>query len=148
MSDKVIVSRTTSAPQAKGYSESGASSIRRALKAFIPSSGPPSEDIDSNNFTLRQRSRMLYQASPVATSAINTTRTKVVGTGLVLKPTINRAVLGLSADAAKEWQRKTESEFRLWARKKQNCDALGVNNFYEQQQLTLASWLKIGRAHV
>lgn len=144
MSDKVIVSRTTSAPQAKGYSESGASSIRRALKAFIPSSGPPSEDIDSNNFTLRQRSRMLYQASPVATSAINTTRTKVVGTGLVLKPTINRAVLGLSADAAKEWQRKTESEFRLWARKKQNCDALGVNNFYEQQQLTLASWLMSG----
>lgn len=76
-------------PQTSGYSEAGASRIRRALRSFIPRSTAPSEDIDQNNYTLRQRGRMLYMSSPVATSAINTNRTKVVGVGLTLKSSID-----------------------------------------------------------
>ncbi len=132
------------APQAKGYSEAGASSSRRALKGFKPSSGSPNEDINYNNQILRQRARMLYMASPVAGAAINTNRTKVIGTGLTLKSSIDRETLGLSAEAAKEWQQHTEREFRLWAGKKQNCDALGLNNFEGLQQLALISWLMNG----
>lgn len=129
---------------AKGYSEAGASLERRSLKGFIPNSGSPNEDINRNNATLRQRARMLYMASPIAASAINTNRTKVVGTGLTLKSSIDRDVLGLSPDAAKKWQRQTEAEFKLWAAKKQNCDALGLNNFSGMQQLALKSWLLSG----
>ena len=131
-------------PQAKGYSEAGASTTRRALKGFPPNSGSPNEDINRNNFTLRQRARMLYMAAPVAASAINTNRTKVVGTGLQLKSTVDREILGISSEAAKEWQKKTEAEFKLWAEKKQNCDALGLNNFAELQQLALKAWLMSG----
>lgn len=131
-------------PQAKGYSEAGASLTRRALKGFTPSSGSPREDIHENAFTLRQRSRMLYMAAPVATSAINTNRTKVVGTGLTLKSAVAREVIGLTPEEAKAWQRKTEAEFNLWAGKKQNCDALGLNNFYGLQQLALKAWLMSG----
>lgn len=83
-------------------------------------------------------------AAPVATAAINTNRTKVVGTGLTLKSTVDRDVLGMSPEAAKEWQRKTEAEFRLWSSKKQNCDALGLNTFEGLQQLNLKSWLLSG----
>lgn len=132
------------APQVKGYSEAGASITRRALKGFTPRSGSPREDIDYNNSTLRQRCRMLYMSSPVATAAINTNRTKIVGTGLTLKSTIDREVLGMTPEAAKEWQRKTESEWRLWAGKRQNCDALRMNNFEGLQQLALKSWLMSG----
>lgn len=132
------------APQAKGYSEAGASLYRRALKGFTPDSGSPREDIDWNNSVLRQRARMLYMASPVATSAVNTNRTKVVGIGLTLKASVDFEVLGISPEAAKDWQRKTEAEFRVWAGKKQNCDALGVNNFDGLQQLALKSWLLSG----
>jgi len=128
----------------KGYSEAGASAVKRALKAFLPNSGSPIDDIDENNFTLRQRSRLLYMASPVATSAIDTNRTKVVGCGLTMQSCIDRDVLGLAPDAAKIWQRKTESEFRLWASKPQNCDALGINDFNNLQQLALKSWLMSG----
>ena len=134
----------SAAPYAKGYSEAGASVTRRALKGFTPDSGSPNEDINRNNATLRQRSRMLYMASPVATSAINTNRTKVVGTGLSLKSTIDRDLLSLTPEAAKQWQHKTEMEFRLWGGKKQNCDALGLNNFEALQQLALKSWLMSG----
>ena len=135
-------------PQAKGYSDAGASHVRRALKGFDARSGSAHEDIDLHNYTLRQRSRMLYMASPVATSAINTNRTKVVGVGLTLKSTIDRDVLGLSPEAAKEWQHKTEVEFGLWADRRQNCDALGLNNFAALQQLALKTWLMSGDAFV
>jgi lambda family phage portal protein len=136
----------TTRPMAKGYSEAGASLIKKSLKAFTPNSGSPREDIDWNNATLRQRGRMLYMASPVATSAINTNRTSVVGVGLKLQPRVNREVLQLSPEAATAWQRKTAAEFEMWASRKQSCDATGVNNFDGMQQLALISWLMSGDA--
>lgn len=131
-------------PKVKGYSEAGASFTRRALKGFNPRSGSPREDIDWNNYTLRQRGRMLYMSSPVATSAINTNRTKVIGQGLTLQCAVKREVLGISAEAAKDWQRKAEVEFALWADRKENCDATGMNNLYGLEQLALISWLQSG----
>lgn len=128
----------------KGYSEGGASYKKNALKGMVPNSGAPWEDIDSNNFTLRQRSRMLYMASPIAASAIKTNRTNVIGNGLRLKSTINRSVIGMSQNQAEEWQKKTEVEFKLWANKKNACDATGMNDFYGLQQLALTSWLISG----
>ena len=127
-----------------GYSDAGASYSRRAMKGFTSKSISAQDDIDGNNGTLRQRARMLYMSSPVATSAINTNRTKVVGTGLSLQSSIDSALLGMNPDKALDWKKRTESEFALWAEKKQNCDALGMNNFAALQQLALKSWLLSG----
>ena len=131
-------------PRSSGYSDAGASLTRRALKKFNARSGSPNEDINWNNLTLRQRSRMLYMSSPLATSAINTNRTKAVGMGLTLKSTIDRETLGLKPEAAKNWQKHTEREFALWANRKAGCDATGMNNFAGMQQLALISWLMSG----
>ena len=81
-------------PRASGYGDAGASQTRRALKNFIARSGSPNEDIDWHSMTMRQRSRMLYMSSPLATSAVNTNRTKAVGVGLTLKSSIDRETLG------------------------------------------------------
>ncbi|MDE7243736.1 MAG: phage portal protein [Oscillospiraceae bacterium] len=135
-------------PKASGYSDAGASLYRNALKGFNARSSAPNEDIDWNNYTLRQRSRMLYMSSPLATSAINTNRTKVIGVGLTLKSAIDREILGLSPEAAKQWQKHTEREFALWADRKANCDATGVNDFAGMQQLALISWLMSGDTFV
>lgn len=131
-------------PQTSGYSEAGASLIRRALKGFTAPSYSPYQDIDWNNRTLRQRGRMLYMAAPVATSAINTNRSKIVGTGLTLNVGVDREKLHMTAESATEWQRNVEHEFRIWAGKKDNCDATGVNNFEGIQQLIVLSWLTSG----
>lgn len=131
-------------PQTSGYSEAGASLIRRALKGFTAPSYSPYQDIDWNNRTLRQRGRMLYMAAPVATSAINTNRSKIVGTGLTLNVGVDREKLHMTAESATEWQRNVEHEFRIWAGKKDNCDATGVNNFEGIQQLSVLSWLTSG----
>ena len=47
---------------------------------------------------------MLYMAAPVATSAIKTNRTNVIGCGLKLNSRIDAERLGMSQEAAKEWQ--------------------------------------------
>ncbi len=131
-------------PQNKGYGEAGASWKKRALRGFNAPSGSSHEDIDFNNYTIRQRARMLYMASPIATSAIKTNRTNVVGVGLRLKSRIDREVLNLSPDQAEQWQKNTEREFALWAENKRACDATGMNTFYGLQQLSLISWLLSG----
>lgn len=124
----------------KGYDQAGASHSKRSLKGFNPSSGSPAEDIDANNHTLRQRSRMLYMGAPIATAALKRQRTNVVGSGLRLKSTIDRDVLGMTQEQAEAWERHTQAEFALWANRKQACDATGINNFYGMQQLIMLSW--------
>lgn len=124
----------------KGYSYAGASHTKKNLKGFTVESGSPAEDINSNNYTLRQRSRMLYMSAPIAAGALKRQRTNIIGAGLRLKATIDRDVLGLTQEQAEEWQRKTQAEFALWAQRKRACDATGVNNFYGMQQLVALSY--------
>lgn len=128
----------------KGYGDAGASWRKRSLKGFKAHSGSAQEDIDFSNLTMRQRARMLYMASPLATSAIKTNRTNVIGSGLILSAKIDREFLGMTAEEADAWQRNTEKEFSLWADNRQACDATGLNDFYELQQLALMSWLQSG----
>jgi len=87
---------------------------------------------------------MMYMSSPIATSAIKTNRTNVVGVGLKLKSRIRRDILNIDAKAADEWEKHAEAEFELWASKKNACDAAGINDFYDMQQLALISWLLSG----
>lgn len=132
----------------QGYGDAGASGTKRALKGFLAHSTSAQNDIDENNQTLRQRARMLYMAAPIATSAIRTNRTNVIGCGLKLKARISREALGLTQKQADLWEKRTEAEFSLWASKKYGCDATGVNDFYAMQQLCFISWLLSGDSFV
>lgn len=129
---------------ASGYGDAGASLSKRSLRAFNARSGAPIEDIDFHNATMRQRGRMLYMASPIAAAAVNTARTKIVGTGLRMKCSLDAELLGISTESARAWCKRTETEFRNWCLSKNACDVLGVNNFYELQQLAVKSWLMSG----
>lgn len=128
----------------KGYGQAGASHTKRSVKGFRAQSGSPQEDIDLNNYTLRQRGRILYMSQPIAASGIKTTRTNAIGLGLKPNPKINRQLLGMDSKAAEEWQSHVKMEFALWADRKNTCDATGMNNFYSMQQLALISWLMSG----
>lgn len=128
----------------KGYGAAGASTTKRSLKGFKAQSGSPREDIDANNDTMRQRCRMLYMSAPIAASGIKTNRTNTIGLGLKLNPKIDRDYLGMTAEQAEEWERNTKSEFKLWAGRKNACDATGMNDFYDMQQLAFISWLVSG----
>lgn len=131
-------------PMASGYSNAGASLNKRSMKGFTARSSSPNEDINWNADILRQRGRMLAMGSSVAAAAIKTNRTKVVGTGLTPKSTIDGNLLKMSPEAVKQWQRDTERKFALWAKKKENCDAIGINNFYQMQGLVVTNTLASG----
>ncbi len=128
----------------KGYSQAGASRTKRALKGFEAQSGSPNEDINYNNYNLRQRSRILMMSGGLALSAVNTNRTNVVGRGLYPKSRIDREYLGMSIEEADTWQKHTDREFSLWAENKRACDATGLNDFYAMQQLVFTGWLASG----
>lgn len=131
-----------------GYAEAGGSLRRKALKGFVPNSRGAREDIDECNSVLRQRSRMLYMSTPIATSAINIQRTNVIGVGLQFKAKLDRDVLGIDKERARQWQSRTHREFNLWADKKRACDATGINTLSSIAQLAFVTWLLSGDCFV
>ncbi len=128
-----------------GYSEGGASRNKTATIGFNADSRSPIDDIDKNLVVLRQRSRHHYMNSPIATSAIETNKTNIVGQGLQLKCRIDREILGLSEEDADAWERNTEKWFSLFADDK-FCDIKRLDNFYELQQIAVKGWLLNGDA--
>ncbi len=84
--------------------------------------------------------------APIATSAIKSLRTSVVGRGLHLHVMPDFDSLGISREQASAWARHVEREFDLWAESKQASDIAGLHDFYELQQLALAAWKMSGDA--
>lgn len=126
-----------------GYDEGGASKRKNSMKGWPARSKSPQKDIDLNLNTLRQRSRSLFMTAPIATSAIKTNRTNVIGSGLVLKSRIDYEVLGISHEEADQLEKRMEKEWALWSESKL-CDNNQQHNFYELQQIALISWLMNG----
>ena len=68
-----------------GYGNYGASHTKKSLAGWLYGGGSAKEDIQDNLSTLRQRCRDLYMGVPLATGALKTCRTNVIGSGLRLK---------------------------------------------------------------
>ena len=132
---------------ASGYGYHGGSYAKQSLKGFTVTGRSADEDIVDNIETLRERSRDLYMGSPLATGAIKTIRTNVVGSGLALNAQIDADFLGLSEDEAREWERHVEREWRLWSETVE-CDAERRQNFFQLQSLVLLSALMSGDVFV
>lgn len=128
-----------------GYDESGASHRKNSLKGWNAISESPAHDIDRNLNTLRQRSRSLYMSAPIATSAIVSTRTNCVGSGLILKPVIDFKHLGIEREESEKIKQQILREWSIWSESK-FCDNSRQNDFYELQQIAFMSWLMNGDA--
>lgn len=126
-----------------GYSNYGASRNKKSLIGWRADGGSHKEDIEDNLTILRQRSRDLFMGVPLATGAVKTCRTNVVGGGLLLKSQIDYEAIGISAKEARSLEQKIEREFKLWA-DSTSCDIERFDNFYELQQLAFLNWLISG----
>lgn len=125
------------------YGNYGASKTKKSLIGWQTNSQSPDEDIVENLSILRERSRDLFAGVPLATGAIKTISTNVVGAGLKPNVQIDYDFLGLTEEEADLWELQAEREFALWA-ENQNCDAARLNNFYELQYLAFMSVLMSG----
>lgn len=126
-----------------GYSNYGASRTNNDVAGWDYYGGSHKEDIENNLSILRQRSRDLYMGVPLATGAIKTCRTNVIGSGLRLKARVDRSVLHLSEKRAQKLETQIEKEFAVWA-ESPDCDLQRLDNFYELQQLCFLNWLLSG----
>ena len=126
-----------------GYSNYGASHTKKSMKGWLYGGGSSKEDIEENLPTLRQRSRDAYMGIPLATGALKTYRTSVIGAGLSLKPKIDADALGLTEAQAEVLEKEILREWSLWA-DSTDCDAARLSNFYELQQLAFLNWMLSG----
>lgn len=126
-----------------GYGDGGASHTKKSMRGFTATSKSPLHDIDANHETLVSRSRSLYMTAPIATSAVKTTVTNVVGSGLKLKSRIDYEFLGMTEEEAEKWEANVEREFDLWACTRK-CDSLRLNSFYEMQGVMFMAQLLNG----
>ena len=128
---------------ASGYYYHGASKTKNALVGWITGGGSAEDDIDKQSTILRVRSRDLYAGGGLGRAAPATMATSVIGWGIQPKPKPDADYLGLSEEAAAEWQKNTLREFMMWA-KTPMCDASRQNNFWELQDLSYLSMLVSG----
>lgn len=127
----------------EGYGNHGASGKKNSMIGWLTNSGSALEDIERNIPTLRERSRDLYMGAPLATGALKTLRTNVIGSGLKLNAQIDADFLGMTREQADQWETKVEREFSLWA-DSIHCDSQRMSNFYQLQQLAFLSWMMSG----
>lgn len=128
-----------------GYS--GARRDRASLAGWNTRPGSPEADIVGDLTDLRARSRDLVRNAPIATGAIGTQVSHVVGTGLSMQPKPDAKFLGLSEAEAEVWVENTQREWKLWAESR-DCDATRALNFYGIQRLAFRSALESGDAFV
>ena len=126
-----------------GYSQHGASRVKKALAGWVTTSGGPDVDIVENLPLLRERSRDLCMGEGLAVGALKTIRSNEIGAGLQLNASIDAKLLGLTDDEAQEWEDNVEREFALWAGTR-SCDAARRCNFGELQALARFSQLASG----
>jgi lambda family phage portal protein len=121
----------------------GGMSGRRTMQAWQPLTGDANADTVHDLPDLRARSRDAIRNLPIATGAIGTMVTHVVGTGLAVRPQVNARVLGLDETEAREWQAATLALFEAWAGSP-DCDAARRLDFYGLQALAFRSALESG----
>lgn len=130
-----------------GYGNHGASTTKNSMLGWLTGQGSAEEDIDLNASKLRERARDLDAGGGLARGAVRRLRTTIVGSGLIPKPRIDAAILGLSPDVAAQWEMLAKAEFISWANSRE-CDATGVHNFFELQSEILLAMLISGDAFV
>jgi lambda family phage portal protein len=122
----------------------GASKTKRSMKRWnFKGTQDPDEEIIPELEELRARSRDLYKNNPIASGAIKTALTNIIGSGLRLQARIDREFLNMMDDEADKWETNVERQFRFWA-ENNDADAGRRLNFYEIQELAFLSYLQSG----
>lgn len=138
--EKQVGARITRQIRNTGYSTGAASYSKPGLAAWTPIRSSPQSDIDVNLNTLRARSADSVMNNPLASSAIGTSRTNVIGAGLRLSPKPKTGLVGMTAEQAKEWSRKVKTEFEIFASSK-FCDITRKNNLYDLQDIAYQCYM-------
>lgn len=125
------------------YGSHGASQTLNSLVGWILQPSNAEDNIDLYSSTLRNRARDLYAGGGLGRSGPLSLNTSVVAWGILPKPKIDGAFLGMSDQEIEETEQMISREFSLWAENTM-CDASRKQTFYGMQQLAFLSMLMSG----
>tara|TARA_R110000751_G_scaffold146094_9_gene250010 strand:+ start:14707 stop:16290 length:1584 start_codon:yes stop_codon:yes gene_type:complete len=114
---------------------------RKATYNFNPDGGSADADTLPDLPALRARSRDLVRNVPIATGAIATNKTHVIGNGLKVKAACDYDLLGISEAAARAWNKAADREFGIACR---SIDFSDRQKFGPLQEMIFGSELESG----
>ena len=129
------------------YAQHGASTTKNTFREYDDNLYDADEDIGDSKEILMARSRQLYMGNAIAVGAIKKMRTNIIGTGIKLKPKINKKILELSDKEADEIQNRIQTIWELWANSTE-CDIEKQSNFYQLQSLAFITQMIDGECFV
>jgi lambda family phage portal protein len=121
----------------------GADTSRRAMRSANATPSSPDKDDLPSLEKLRAISRDMYRNAPLVRGAVDTMRFNIIGAGLLVQSQVDYEFLGISEDAAREFEAKAEHIYRFWA-ESVNADVERSSNFYELQTIALVGALVSG----
>lgn len=122
-----------------GYA--GGKRDRRGTKNWHPGGGSANADLLPELATLRDRNRDLARNVPIATGAIATKKTHVIGEGLTLNAMCDRSVLVITEEQAADFNKAAEREWSLFCAA---ADFSGVQHFSDMQFMLFGAVLDSG----
>jgi lambda family phage portal protein len=117
----------------------------RLRGTWTPGGGSADRDLLPELATLRDRSRDLVRNDGIASGAVDTISTNIIGSGIRPQSRLDRETLKISEDYADQLQKKIE---KIWERWVPYADAGGRMNFYEIEELVERSRIINGEAIV
>jgi lambda family phage portal protein len=107
--------------------------IGRLRGSWLPGGGSADEDLLPNLDKLRERSRDLVRNDGIASGAIDTVVTNIIGSGIRPQSRFDKESLKIDEEYAEKLQRKIEKIWNLWV---PYADAGNRMNFYELEELS------------
>lgn len=114
---------------------------RKSMRTWRPTTESADSAILPDLANLRQRARDLTRNVPMATGAINTTVTNVIGNGVQLKPEVDAKTLGMSQEQSDLWEKNVTREWAIFCK---TVDFTSVQHFQDLQSLMFRSTLESG----
>ena len=127
-----------------GYGQYGANITKNSLIGWLWRGGDADSDIGLNISILRQRSRDAFMGVPMASAAVETYDTNVIGEGLVPAPNVDGDALGITPEKAAALNTELALKFDWWACDPRECDFEMRDSFYIKQSTAFQSMLLSG----
>jgi lambda family phage portal protein len=127
-----------------GYGNYGANLTKNSLAGWLFRGGDADADIGLNVQVLRERSRDAFMGIPLASGAVETFDTNVVGEGLYPAPNVDGEMLGLDEQQTADLNKEISDKFEWWASDGRECDWEAKHNFYTIQHVAFQSMLLSG----
>lgn len=126
----------------------GASRSRHGFKNWTVKPGDADQKAGFDLPYLRERSIDLYANSPLATGAINTNCTNIIGSGLKLQPSIDRTVISLKDEEVDELENLIGLHWSAWSGCAREFDIAGSHTINEMALITFRAVLLNGDTFV